>query len=466
MNKTINTLIVDDEPELRKAVITILENSELPEVNILEAGDGQEAIDLVQENQNIDFVIMDVKMPRVDGLEALERIKAINPKIFIVIITAHSNLQDAITAIKSGAYDYLEKPVDSNKLIQIMKKCIDAQGIINKVVINNPIFDDDLDSKFVKGSEKMKGVYNLIYKLGQVDTTVLIRGDNGTGKELVAHAIHQNSSRKHGEFVAINCAAIPESLMESEIFGHEKGAFTGADKRKIGLFQHANNGTIFLDEIGEIPPEMQVKLLRVLQEKKFVPVGSHREIETNARVIAATNRNLEQMIESKTFREDLFYRLNVMPIFLPPLKERLDDIYELCTFFVNKYNVEHGKIISGIHADVLSVFKNYTWPGNIRELENIIQRAFILEESPLITIKSIPEQLIQKAKEQELKFSQDFPGAMDFDKFKEESEKDFIITALKANKGKINKTVASANIPKNTLLRKIKKYMINVKDFH
>ena len=312
----------------------------------------------------------------------------------------------------------------------------------------------------------MRGVYDLIYKLSHVDTTVLIRGENGTGKELVARAIHSNSPRKHGEFIAINCGAIPENLMESEIFGHEKGAFTGAIGRKIGKFQMANDGTIFLDEIGELKPELQVKLLRVLQERKFIPVGGHREIKTNARVIAATNRNLEMMIEQSEFREDLFYRLNVMPIYLPPLRDRIDDIEDLSKFFIKKFNIKQNKNIESLDPAVIDRLKAYHWPGNIRELENTIERCFIIESGDTITTNSLPDN-IKAQEETSINLSQtgQYSGPLDFDKFKEESEKEFIIKALQTNKGKINKTVAHANIPKNTLLRKIKKYGINVKDY-
>ncbi len=230
----------------------------------------------------------------------------------------------------------------------------------------------------------MREIFDLINRLAQVDTTVLIRGENGTGKELVARAIHSNSPRKHGEFVAINCGAIPENLMESELFGHEKGAFTGASERKIGKFQLANKGTIFLDEIAELRPDMQVKLLRVLQEKRFTPVGSNREVASNARVIAATNRNLEKMIEDHTFREDLFYRLNVMPIFLPPLRERLDDLQNLVVQFMRRFNRKMGRQITGFAPEAFEMMRKYRWPGNIRELENLIERSFIIENENVI----------------------------------------------------------------------------------
>ncbi len=466
----LNTLIVDDEAELRKSVISILQST-MPEIQftIEEAGTGREALEKVKTHQ-YDLVLMDVKMPEMNGLEALAAIKEHDPKTFVVLMTAHSNLQDAVVAIKDGAYDYCEKPVQPETLAQIVRKSLEARELVSSLALSNPIFDDDIESdiesEFVGSSQKMSDVFKLIYRLCKVDTTVLIRGENGTGKELVARAIHFNSARKSGNFVAINCGAIPESLMESELFGHEKGAFTGAIERKIGRFQMANNGTLFLDELGELKPDMQVKLLRVLQERKFTPVGGTREVKTNTRIIAATNRNLEKMMAEGHFREDLFYRLNVMPIFLPPLRDRGEDIPALAQHFIKKFSKQHGRTITGITPETIDLLKKYRWPGNIRELENMIERAFIVENSHVITSESLPETVrFPSAENSEKSMPMDYSGPLDFDAFKEEMEKDFIITALKANKGRINQTVAQANIPKNTLLRKIRKYAINVKDF-
>ncbi len=465
MTNKLHTLIVDDEAELRRSVISILQSA-MPEIEftIEEATNGKEALEKVKEQQ-WDLVLMDVKMPEMTGLEALTLIKEHDPRTFVVLMTAHSNLNDAVTAIKEGAYDYVEKPVNPQSLTNIVRKSLEARELVSSLALSNPIFDDDIESEFVGRSEKMTEVFNLIYRLCKVDTTVLIRGENGTGKELVARAIHFNSPRKSGNFVAINCGAIPENLMESELFGHEKGAFTGAVERKIGRFQMANNGTLFLDEIGELKPDMQVKLLRVLQERKFTPVGGTREVKTSTRIIAATNRNLEKMMEEGQFREDLFYRLNVMPIFLPPLRDRTDDIEALAQHFIKKISKAHGRVISGIDPEALQALKNYRWPGNIRELENIVERAFIVENSSLITKKSLPESLQNAPREEDEEMSVGYSGPLDFDAFKEEMEKEFIISALKANNGRINQTVAQANIPKNTLLRKIRKYGINVKDY-
>jgi DNA-binding NtrC family response regulator len=463
---SLKILIVDDKAELRRSVISVIE-SQLSnyQLEITEAENGLVAVQNCQ-NQTFDLVLMDVRMPKMNGLEALQKIKELDPRTFVVIMTAHSNLQDAVLAIKSGAYDYIEKPVNPDKLSQIVKKALETREMVSDLALSNPILDDDVDSKFVGASEKMREVFQLINKLANVDTTVLIRGENGTGKELVARAIHFNSPRKHGPFIAINCGAIPENLMESELFGHEKGSFTGANERKIGKFQVANKGTIFLDEVGELRPEMQVKLLRVLQERTFMPVGSNREIKTNARVVAATNQNLEKLIEQAQFREDFFYRLNVMPIFMPPLRERQEDIEALVQHFVNKYAKKLNRSISGTTPETLEILKRYRWPGNIRELENVIERAFIIETGQLISPSSLPDVVIKEAQLKPMSRSESgYKGPLDYDLFKEAAEKEFIERALSLNEGKINKTVAYANIPKNTLLRKIRKYNINVQSF-
>lgn len=465
MNNTLKVLIVDDEPELRTSIQSILKahfKSSSEDIDFSEASDGEEALRKFAASPK-DLILMDVRMPKLSGLEALNKIKEVSPQTFIVMMTAHGNLPDAVQAIKDGAYDYLEKPLQPTQLIEIVEKALEARSLISELTISNPILDDDIESSLIGSSDKMKEIFFLIQKLCEVDTTVLIRGENGTGKELVAQAIHYNSPRKKGEFVAINCGAIPENLMESELFGHEKGAFTGAHERKIGKFQLATEGTLFLDEIGELPPDMQVKLLRVIQEKTFSPVGSNRVLKTNARILSATNRNLEKMIEEGLFREDLFFRLNVMPIFLPPLRERRADVLSLSRHFLKKLSHKYQKNISDLSEEVLQKFESYSWPGNIRELENALERAFVLENSSTIHLGNLPDSLLQDS--DSLSIQSELEGELNFESFKEKSEKEFIISALKANKGRINKTVAHANIPKNTLLRKIKKYNINVKDF-
>jgi transcriptional regulator with PAS, ATPase and Fis domain len=342
----------------------------------------------------------------------------------------------------------------------------------------------------------MKRIFSVIDKLSRVDTAVLIRGESGTGKELVAQALHHNSPRKDNRFVTINCSAVPETLIESEFFGHEKGAFTGADSRKIGKFQYADGGTLFLDEIGDISAAMQVKLLRALQEKKFTPVGSNREVEVNVRIVAATNRNLEEMIKKNEFREDLFYRLNVLPIQLPPLRERKNDVEVLASYFIDKFNQQHHKNITRLAPEAMDVLKAHNWPGNIRELENVIEHAFVIETSNEITVPSLPEavagsQVRRAGLTVDLEGDDDemidaegeilatgtldipMPGKgftldinrLDFQANKEEFERQFLISALKAFKGRINQTALHANIPKKTLLRKLQKYGIIAKEY-
>lgn len=470
MKPTIRTLIVDDEVEIRNTIKSILPKTfERIGFDFKEADNGKKALDLIKSDR-FDLVLMDVRMPEMDGLTALKEIKNYDPRIFVVLMTAHGNASHAVSAIKEGAFDYFEKPIRTQQLIKTLDACLSARELVLEVGASNPIFDDDLESEFVGNSSQMKEVFNLIYKLSKVDTTVLIRGENGTGKELVAKAIHYNSIFKSGQFVAVNCGAIPENLIESEFFGHEKGAFTGANDRKVGRLQYANNGTLFLDEIGELKPDMQVKLLRAIQEKSFTPVGSNKEYKTNVRFIAATNRNLEKMIQQGNFREDLFYRLNVLPIFIPPLRERISDLDNLIEFFIRKFNKRHNKNILGITTETMTYLRNYNWPGNIRELENFIERAFVIESGSLITNSSLPENIIKSEIEEKIEVKSkiqkntDVFSPLDYDSFKEDMEKEFIMKALRQNNGKINQTVANAGIPKNTLLRKMRKYGIIAKD--
>lgn len=476
-------LVVDDDAGLRLSVKTLLENAGQFEID--EAFDGVNAMEKVKAH-SYNMVLLDVDMPRMNGFEALLSIKEHDPSIIVIIMTAYATIDDAVKAVKEGAYNYLSKPVKGEELVELVGKAIRAHKLISDVAISAPILKGSGQS-MIGGTSQMRKVFNIINRLSKVDTPVLIRGASGTGKELVARAIHHNSSFKEGRFVAINCSAIPENLFESELFGHEKGAFTGADQRKIGKFQYAEGGTLFLDELGDMPVLMQVKLLRVLQEKLFTPVGANREIESNVRVIAATNRPLEEMIKKGSFREDLYYRLNVMPIFLPSLKERRDDLAHLSNLFIQKFNKSQSKKITGLSKEVLSLFEKYEWPGNIRELENTIEHAFILEETNMIQISSLPEGLLSSTGVElpilglNESFIEDsiegeeapLPAemvtiqgeALDFNKHKEAFEKEFIIKALKMFKGRINQTALHANIPKKTLLRKIEKYGINARDY-
>ncbi|MGZ3688559.1 MAG: sigma-54-dependent transcriptional regulator, partial [Bdellovibrionota bacterium] len=413
---------------------------------------------------SVHMILLDVNMPGMSGLQVLREVRAYDPSICVLIITAHGNIRDAVEAMRDGAYNYIEKPVQQSDIEDLVKQASMAHTLIQETGLASPKLILDNGEEFIGRSKQMRDVFQVIHRLGSVNTSVLIRGENGTGKELVARAIHFNSPRKDKPFVAVNCGAIPENLIESEFFGHEKGAFTGADNRHIGKFQYSEGGTLFLDEIGDISAAMQVKLLRVLQERKFTPIGSNREIRCDVRIVAATNRPLEDMIRSGEFRQDLFYRLNVMPIELPPLRERVEDIPNLVEHFIEKFNVLHartGNEIRGIREDALNALRNYLWPGNIRELENMIERAFVLETSHYLTLASLPEMLKPRATDRPAESTQ----AIDFHNQKEQFEREFIVNALRRFGGRINQTVTHAGIPKNTLLRKIRKYGINPGEF-
>lgn len=462
-------LIADDEKELRESVSAALEHMGFETVL---ASDGQEAVEKALSD-HCHIAILDVHMPKKSGLEALKEIKERDPSILVLMITAHGNVSDAVEAVRQGAFNYIEKPVKESHLRDLVERASKTHQAVSAVGFSAPMLKLEDGQEFVGHSRQMKSVFTLIQRLANVATSVLIRGENGTGKELVAGAIHQFGPRKDKRFVAVNCGAIPENLMESELFGHEKGSFTGATSRHIGKFQYAEGGTLFLDEIGELSPQMQVKLLRVLQNRTFTPVGSNREIRCDVRIIAATNRDLEKMIQQGNFRQDLFYRLNVMPIFLPPLRERVDDIPALVEHFIRKFNQLHGRQIQGIEDTALQALKNFAWPGNIRELENAIERGFVMELNSKISLRSLPENIsgISPADalavsaseniEEEHETSSDLQIAgIDYQVEKEEFERQFIINALKRFGGRINQTVVHANIPKNTLLRKIRKYDI------
>jgi DNA-binding NtrC family response regulator len=481
---TLRILIADDETELRAGIRSQL----LPRgFDIEEAADGESAWKRIQES-DFDLVLLDVMMPGLTGLEVLKRIKNEKPSTTVALITAHANLKDAVQAIHDGAFDYIEKPLKAEKLEALIDKALEARSLVEQVAFSNPVGQEggDPTKQFIGQATAMQRIFKMIDRLAFVNTSVFIRGENGTGKELVARAIHSNSPRKDKPFVAINCGAIPEALIESEFFGHEKGAFTGANQRKIGKFQFANGGTLFLDELGDLPLAMQVKLLRVLQDQKITPVGSNREMKVDVRIVAATNRNLEDMMQKGQFRQDLFYRLNVMPIYLPPLRDRREDIPNLVQNFVKKFNTKHSRSVNGLTPEALAVLKTYEWPGNIRELENAVEHAFVVEAGNLIGKESLPEVILDTVMDVEEGWS--VPGfeptttlrtpvakpqeiraevhlSLNYHEDKERFEREFIIQALRMNEGKINQTCEKAGIPKNTLLRKMRKYKITTKDY-
>ncbi len=474
-------LVVDDDNALRMTVSSAFQERNY---QVDQACDGEEAVNKVMSTK-YDLVLLDVNMPRMSGIEALKQIKAYDNSIICLILTAYSNVKDAVEAVRQGAYNYLEKPIKSDDLVALVDRALKAHSAVRTLSLSSPAMNAGENKDLIGSSNEMKRIFSMIDKLSRVDTSVLVRGESGTGKELVARAIHMNGPRKDERFVAVNCSAIPENLIESEFFGHEKGAFTGADGRKIGKFQYADGGTLFLDEIGDISATLQVKLLRALQEQKFTPVGSNREVEVNVRIVAATNRNLEEMIKKGEFREDLFYRLNVLPIFLPPLRERKDDIASLLLHFLEKFNATYGNKIQGLSEEAKELLMKYNWPGNIRELENVMEHAFVIESSDQISAASLPDSIrglsrsVSKSavasdnasnqggadsQGEGLSFNIDLQN-LDFQSQKEEFEKHFIISALKVFNGRINQTALHANIPKKTLLRKLEKYGLTAKDY-
>lgn len=465
-------LVADDDETLR---LTVRASLEIEGHEAFEAEDGQAAIDMVvaSSSQPFEAILLDVNMPRKSGLQALEEIRRISPGSLCIMLTAFTDYKDAVNAIKLGAYDYLEKPVDSSHLKKVMECAKEANHLVEQMAFSAPQLQYAEGRQIVGGSTEIKKVFDVVAKLAPVDTAVLIRGESGTGKELVGRAIHYNSPRKKGPFVAVNCAAIPENLIESELFGHDKGSFTGADKKKLGKFQFAEGGTLFLDEIGDISQSMQVKLLRVLQEKVFTPLGTNLEVKADVRIISATNKPLEKMMASEDFRSDLFYRLSVLPIHLPPLRNRREDIYSLSKFLMKKFNRLHNRNMLDLHKDALNALKVYSWPGNIRELENVIEHCFILEAGSKISFDSLPEYVKKSdAPEQRVPGQQNSEGlfpefaTLNYPQMKEQFEKEFLTRALKTFQGKINQTAEHTKMTKVTLLRKLEKYGIDPKAYY
>ena len=386
-------LVVDDEAPLREMLRKGL--SELGRFTVEVAQNGLEAIDKLEKDV-FDLVLTDLKMPEMDGIELLRTIKVTRPEIMVILMTAYGSIETAVEAIKNGANDYITKPIDFNELLIHITKAQKESLLIRE----NRLLRMEVRKKFefsniIGKSKKMQEVFSLIEKVAPSNSTVVIYGSSGTGKELVAKAIHYNSPRADKPFIPFNCSAIPETLVESELFGHTKGAFTGAVQAKRGLFEEANGGTLFLDEISTILLSVQVKLLRVLQEKEVMKVGSTERTKIDVRMIAATNEDLEASVKNGKFREDLFYRLHVFPIFLPDLKDRKDDIPLLAYHFLDLYTKENQKQIKGIPKEAMNILLEYHWPGNVRELENAIERAVIMADQDYLTPKDFPKNMME-----------------------------------------------------------------------
>ncbi len=449
----LNILVVDDDDAHREMIKAVLAEEGY---DIHEADDGQTAIELV-EKQFYSLILMDIKMKVVGGIEAFRKIKDISPSIPVIMITAYASVETAVQALKLGAFDYITKPIDIDELKIAVEKAINYRQLEQENIYLKERIGDRFDlSGMVGKSSAMKTMFETLELISPSDANVLITGESGTGKELIANAIHQNSLRKDHAFIKVNCAALPENLLESELFGHEKGAFTGAIKKKMGRFQLAHEGSIFLDEIAEMAPATQAKILRVLQEQEFEPVGGTKTVKVDTRIIAATNKILEAYIEKGLFREDLYYRLNVVQIDVPPLKKRHQDISILADHFLKKYAEKNHRLLKGIDPEALDMLMRYSWPGNVRELENVIERAVILTRSEYIIPGELPHTINLNKKE-----NRDSPDLLPIGRPLKEIEKEVIISTLEENGGNRTKTSEILGISRRTLQLKLKEYGVN-----
>ena len=447
-------LVIDDKENVRKMLSKTLE-TEGYEVETAE--DGAVGWEKAKEKR-YDLVLTDLKLPKMDGLEVLAKVKESDPEIAVIVMTAYGTIETAVQAMKEGAFDYLAKPFDPDHLNVLIKRALENRRLLAENVLLREELAHNLGYAEIIGKcEKMKEVSKLVRKVAPSDTSALLLGESGTGKELFARAIHSLSQRRNGPYVAINCAAIPHELLENELFGSEKGAYTGSVARKMGKFEIAEGGTIFLDEVGDLDIALQAKLLRVLQEKNFERLGGTKTISVNVRLIAASNTDLKKAIEKKSFREDLYYRLSVFPIQIPPLRERIEDIPELASYFIEKYCNEMKKLKKTISKEGMKLLERYHWPGNVRELENTIERAIILCEGKKIE----PEHLairIQTPNEIRLR---EGAGLKEVGQHAQaEAERGLIIRILNQARGNKRKTAEILKIDYTTLFEKIKKYNI------
>ncbi len=442
-------LIVDDEKNILQTLSPILQDEGY---EISTAENGTDALRLVKEDAPV-VVLLDIWLPDIDGVEILKKIKEQQPEVIVIMMSGHGTIETAVKATKLGAYDFIEKPLSMEKVSLIVKHAIDRQRLEE----DNLLLRQKIEKKYelIGRSEKMEQLKEQIMIAGPSSSRVLISGENGTGKELVARSIHNESPRRGKPFVEVNCAAIPDTLIESELFGHEKGAFTGATAMKRGKFEQADGGTIFLDEIGDMSLATQAKVLRVLQEQEFQRVSGAKTIRVDVRVIAASNKNLKEEIKKGSFREDLFYRLNVIPLHVPPVRERKEDMPLLVEHFLMEFSREYGIKPKKIAEDVIKIFQEYNWPGNVRELKNIVERLMIMTKSPVIAISDIPKSLKSDISHQDSAAH----GAKRYSSFKDavnDFEKEYITTILKENEWNISKTADILQLDRSHLHRKIK----------
>ncbi|MCW5201799.1 MAG: sigma-54 dependent transcriptional regulator [Candidatus Electrothrix communis] len=443
--KKVQILIVDDEQVHRYMLYSMLTEWGW---SCHEADDGETAVEAVRQGP-FDVILMDVCMEPMDGLEALRKIHAINPSIPVVMMTAYSSIDSAVEAIKLGAHDYLTKPIDFERLRQTLEVAMGHRQQPDKTELSQKPFGED--GRIIGSSTPMQILWEMIVQVAPTEATVLITGDSGTGKELVASALHYKSHRRKGPFIKVNCAALSETLLESELFGHEKGAFTGADRRREGCFVRAQEGTLFLDEIGETTPAMQAKLLRVLQEHELQRVGGQEIITVDVRIVTATNRNLEAEVKVGNFREDLYYRLNVVALDMPSLSDRDGDIPLLADFFLRNFAKRNKRQVQGITPECMDIFNRYPWPGNVRELENAIERGVILMRGDYLDLESLP-MAVQNWAGMNPEKEEEQPSTL------REAERVLILKTLEETNGNRSEAARRLQITRKTLLNKLKKY--------
>jgi len=450
-------LVADDDASIRSLLKQLLSDEGFA---VVEASTGIEVVDKVKET-GPDLVIMDVRMPELDGIEALSRVKASNPKTDVLIMTAFGSSNAAIRAMELGAFDYITKPFELDKIAHSVKRVLDYQDLAQEVeVLRDEISSLVQTERIVGNSPAMQEVYKTIGKVAKADATVLITGESGTGKELVAEALHFNSNRRSGPLVKVSCAALPETLLEAELFGHEKGSFTGALTQRRGRFEMADKGTIFLDEIGEMTVPTQTKLLRVLQERKIERIGSSLPIKVDIRIIVATNKDLQKQVEQNKFRDDLYYRLNVINIHMPPLRDRKEDIPSLVEHFLAKHRYSATAQPAAISEEAIRRLMEYNWPGNVRELENVIERAVVLSRGQIITSRELPfgDHEAGEGEDGEVDAADAKGDSSFFKKSVAQFEKDLIMKALRDATGNRSKAAEMLGIYRRLLYAKIKEY--------
>ncbi|MBI4486429.1 MAG: sigma-54-dependent Fis family transcriptional regulator [Acidobacteria bacterium] len=447
-------LLIDDDDSLRRVVEYNLHEEGY---RVVTAADGTTGLQAFQ-SQPVELVLTDIRMPEMDGLELLTRLKAMQPDLPVIVLTAHGTINSAVDAMKLGASDYLTKPFNREQLKAAVRKALDVAALTTENRnLRQMVAERFSFASMIAGSRTMRAVTETAARVAQGDTTVLLEGESGTGKELLAKAIHVHSARAKGPFVTINCGAIPEQLLESELFGHRRGSFTGAVTDKQGKFEAAHRGTIFLDEIGELPQLLQVKILRVLQEREIDKVGETRSIKVDVRVIAATNRDLEKMIADGTFRDDLYYRLAVVSIRVPPLRERADDIPLLVDHFLAKHAEKLGRQRPVVEKTVYSAFNLYSWPGNIRELENVIERALVLDEDGTIGLDDLPDRMrTREHRVANLRMELPDEGIS-----LEDVERELLLAALEKHNWNQTRAAAYLNITRSTLVYRMEKFALH-----